>query len=478
MGHGTKSKNHSNTYSFSSSGYSSQSLSEIDHNNNNNNNSKITSSNYTINTDYHVRTSTPTSHDYYQNDIISQQQPATTTGTIYTIDTLDNNKNETPSRFKKFEEGDEDEEKGLIHEIFSFIFKLFTCFNLFKKNKNSDDNRSTRSTSPDNSIYDNFNLDLHKYAQEEIAKKRTQNNYYEYRPAIYNKSNNRSKIIIHQQQISTISPHYNQNIQISPELIIETNYCHNPYYCNNNTRNSTFINNIPSINEHEIIKPYLSASSISSIELSTNNNKLRCYSVDSIIKQKNKFNQTAPKTQNCYYKTSSIDSVIPTSVSTSLSSLETAISCSSSVSQQPKRQQQQQQQYNLKYISPIVDYNSSKNRKNYNYQQKCLDSNNYYDKAPNVMIQLEKMSLKRSSNRYKQHNSLNYNLFQEDRQLSLLNPIYDDWICDKEVESYFENPVYFDCYDNQAESSNVYQQNFYYPKNKQINNHFKSESYC
>jgi hypothetical protein len=96
------------------------------------------------------------------------------------------------------------------------------------------------------------------------------------------------------------------------------------------------------------------------------------------------------------------------------------------------------------------------------------------------MIQLEKMSLKRNSNRYKQPNSLNYNLFQEDRQLSLLNPIYDDWICDKEVESYFENPVYFDCYDNPAESSSIYQQNYYYyPKHeKVINNHFKSESYC
>lgn len=501
MGHGTKSikrnDQSNNTYSFSSSGYSSQSLSEIDHNNVN---KTPSSSNYTINTDFHVRTSTPTtttirSHDFYQYsqstcDVIEgqehEQQP--TAATIYTIDTLDNNNNETPSRFKKRGEDEDEEKKGLFEAIFSFIFKIFTCFNLFNKKRN-DDVSTTRSSSPSNSIYDNFNLDLQKYTRKELegTKARCAQNYYEYRPEVYNKS----KIIMQQQQISTIFPQYNQEAQIPSELIIEPNY-YNPYYCNNHTRNSTFINNNHNksslINEDNnnsdrtriMMKPYLSASSISSIELSTNNNnnKLRSYSVDSIInkQQQQQLIKTPKKCENYYFKASSIDSVVPTSVSTSLSSLETSESTS---------KKQQQYNYNLKYISPIVDnyYNGSAVAATRAKQENYYNSNNN-NNTPNVMIHLEKMNLKRHSNMNgKNRYSNDYNLFQ--CQLPLFNPIYDDWICDKEVESYFENPVYFDCYQNSnpCESSNIYQihnnnnfNNFngYYNKKKS----FKSESYC
>lgn len=41
------------------------------------------------------------------------------------------------------------------------------------------------------------------------------------------------------------------------------------------------------------------------------------------------------------------------------------------------------------------------------------------------------------------------NLNQENRKNFRKVPIYDDYLCDKEVESYFENPNYFDCFLNE-----------------------------
>ncbi|RMZ95788.1 hypothetical protein BpHYR1_028341 [Brachionus plicatilis] len=43
-------------------------------------------------------------------------------------------------------------------------------------------------------------------------------------------------------------------------------------------------------------------------------------------------------------------------------------------------------------------------------------------------------------------------------------PVYEDYLCDKEVESYFENPDYFDCYTNEVlivkSAGKIYTQNF------------------
>ena len=429
MGRGNKSKN---TFSFSSSGYSSQSLSEFDHNN---------KTNSTVNnSDFCVRTSTPTSHDL---DMISQQQPAT----VYTIDTLDYNNNETPTRYNN------EDKRSIFEAIISFIFKIFTCFNLFKKHNN----KASRTSSPVNSIYDNFNEDLQKYTLEMNSKKAAvaaaaaQKNYYTYRPTLCSNTVHSTSTLIPQQQ-------YEHQVPL-PFPITQSNY-YTPYNCN--TRNSTFINH--RFSNEEITKPYLSSSSISSIEASiqNNSNKQRSYSVDSIIKQNSQFtprhyHQRAHGNFNNIKKNYSIDSVVPSSVSTSFSSLETAISCSSSVSLSKQHSKLASNYNNLKFISPIV--NNSCNLPTH--------FNRYYDKAPNVMIQLEKMSLKRPNQpQY-------YNIFQQDRQLPLLNPIYDDWMCDKEVESYFENPVYFDCYNSKHKPSQscIYQKNYY-------NNKFKSESYC
>lgn len=39
-----------------------------------------------------------------------------------------------------------------------------------------------------------------------------------------------------------------------------------------------------------------------------------------------------------------------------------------------------------------------------------------------------------------------HKMIHKRQQLPLLSPIYDDYLCDKEVETYFDNPNYFDCY--------------------------------
>lgn len=68
--------------------------------------------------------------------------------------------------------------------------------------------------------------------------------------------------------------------------------------------------------------------------------------------------------------------------------------------------------------------------------------------------------LQTSTNSYNVYNDGVYfkNLakcFQSDRSMSIINmerpivPVYEDYLCDKEVESYFENPDYFDCYKNE-----------------------------
>ena len=69
--------------------------------------------------------------------------------------------------------------------------------------------------------------------------------------------------------------------------------------------------------------------------------------------------------------------------------------------------------------------------------------------------------LQTSTNSYNVYNDGIYlkniaNCFQSDRSVSIINmerpivPVYEDYLCDKEVESYFENPDYFDCYKNEV----------------------------
>ena len=57
-------------------------------------------------------------------------------------------------------------------------------------------------------------------------------------------------------------------------------------------------------------------------------------------------------------------------------------------------------------------------------------------------------------NQYSQYNrNFKQSIRQHTQQNRIRNiraqgnvPFYDDYLCDKEVESYFDNPVYFDCY--------------------------------
>jgi hypothetical protein len=405
MRHGTKSKNNqSNTNSFTSSGYSSQSLSEHENNNNK------TSLNFTTNTDYRVRTSTPTNcHEYYN---YSQQAEMNSQQTAYTINTLD--------CCNKIQDGRN--KKNFLQKILSIFLKCLTCLNIFKTLP-----KKSSPPSPVHSIYDNFNVDLQKYYQEQNCIK--VQNYYEYRPtAVYNsykkgQSNNK---MIHQnirQQIP-VTANYHYKVPLQQQ--------HQNYYTDTccNTRNSTFINcETRAALSQQVIKPYLSSTSMSSIE-------------SSVKKQQ-------PYQYKKYPKSNSIDSVVPSSVSTSLSSLETAISCSS-----PTKPLNLACNYNnLKFISPIVNNNNNVYKN--------------YDSVPNVMIQLEKMSLNRCYQKQQDYNS-RFQQQQKNRQLPLLNPLFDDYLCDKEVEGYFENPVYFDCYKNEDIV------NYYVTKSTK----FKSESYC
>lgn len=84
--------------------------------------------------------------------------------------------------------------------------------------------------------------------------------------------------------------------------------------------------------------------------------------------------------------------------------------------------------------------------------------------------------LQTSASSFKAYNDPIYSLnfkkcFHSEQSISTINveqrpvvPVYEDYLCDKEVESYFENPDYFDCYKNEVlvvkSAGKIYTQNF------------------
>ena len=148
---------------------------------------------------------------------------------------------------------------------------------------------------------------------------------------------------------------------------------------------------------------------------------------------------------------------LPTSSSASSSSIcSIEMSNSSSLSTDPhvipdnhlaniKTNTNEQNEY---YLSMINLTSSQKQQPHHSLQSKCV-LKKVQIKYPVIEQQRQFLQYKNSYHFMHAYTKRNQS-FNLKRKVTSGGPIYEDYLCDKEVESYFDNPVYFDYFKNQV----------------------------
>jgi hypothetical protein len=444
-----------NLQSFTSSGYSSQSLSEID-------------TNYyylnKIEANY-IRTSTPTTFATSRSVLTS----TSSTNNNNTLSQADNHAHKKQSSLERL--NDSISKLKLKRFLVNFIIKCVNIFGCLGKTKTSDTmndkfppigHKQQQPVYDDDEVYDNYNPYKTMYMNSfydngDRLDKRQQQQHHD----------NKYRHMSAYQLCETYAINNNYSYAYNPndydidydddDLTNKTTQQHEPnkFPTIALNRNSTMINpnDLPDLTT---TSNSFATSLQSNMDADVGKQTSKRFSLNGIIDQQQQVNvQTSVDYLSQYSTTSSI---------TTLTRMSTE---NNGLVKLPLPTMHQRKPYHKS--STMKNLNGPLNG-NYSHTPVTHTSLKYIDDDANDSIlfsssssNLGTIGLNRTAGAFQVVNAT-----RRVSEYPILKSIYDDYLCDREVEAYFDNPTYFDCYSTNNMSMGL----------KSSEKKIKIETYC